>query len=268
MTKYIYYLLSHNKDYLTNLYQGTAQKVISKTNLKSIKIPIPSLERQQEIIKYLDFIYEKANKTSNEKIAELKQLNEFCLNNQKIFGENVVKTLGEVCEIEKNLKKYDTSYGKSQGKYKFHTGGERTDLYVDECDIKELYIIQNRTNGSGKCNLYLDKNFSLAKQTIAYIAINKDENTTKYIYYYLLFNKEILEKGFVGANHKNISKEYISNIKIPIPSLERQKQIVEYCEYNDTLIKQLEKEIENNKKQAQQFITSIVKTIVVKDNEL
>ncbi len=105
MTKYIYYLLSHNKDYLTNLYQGTAQKVISKTNLKSIKIPIPSLERQQEIIKYLDFIYEKANKTSNEKIAELKQLNEFCLNNQKIFGENVVKTLGEVCEIEKNLKK-------------------------------------------------------------------------------------------------------------------------------------------------------------------
>ena len=143
----------------------------------------------------------------------------------------VVKTLGEVCEIEKNLKKYHTSYGKSQGKYKFHTGGERTDLYVDECDIKELYIIQNRTNGSGKCNLYLDKNFSLAKQTIAYIAINKNENTTKYIYYYLLFNKEILEKGFVGANHKNISKEYISNIKIPIPSLERQQEIVKYLDF-------------------------------------
>ena len=46
-------------------------------------------------------------------------------------------------------------------------------------------------------------------------------------------------------------------MKIPIPSLERQKEIVEYCEYNDTLIKQLEKEIENNKKQAEQFITGI-----------
>jgi len=77
MTKYIYYLLSHNKDYLTNLYQGTAQKVISKTNLKSIKIPIPTIERQKEIVKYLDFIYEKANKTSNEKISELKQLLEY-----------------------------------------------------------------------------------------------------------------------------------------------------------------------------------------------
>jgi type I restriction-modification system DNA methylase subunit/restriction endonuclease S subunit len=151
---------------------------------------------------------------------------------EEIYEEGVVlKTLGEVCEIEKNLKKYDTSYGKSQGKYKFHTGGERTDLYVDECDIKELYIIQNRTNGSGKCNLYLDKNFSLAKQTIAYRALNNDENTTKYIYYYLLFNKEILEKGFVGANHKNISKEYISNIKIPIPSLDKQQEIVKYLDF-------------------------------------
>ena len=33
--------------------------------------------------------------------------------------------------------------------------------------------------------------------------------------------------------------------------LERQKEIVEYCEYNDTLITQLKKEIENNEKQAQ-----------------
>ena len=73
MTKYIYYLLSHNKDYLTNLYQGTAQKVISKTNLKSIKIPIPSLERQQEIVKYLDFIYEKIKQLEKE-IENNKQL--------------------------------------------------------------------------------------------------------------------------------------------------------------------------------------------------
>lgn len=143
----------------------------------------------------------------------------------------ILKKLGEICEIDKNLRKYETSHGKSEGNYKFHTGGERTDLYVDECDITELYIIQNRTNGSGKCNLYLDKNFSLAKQTIAYRALNNDENTTKYIYYYLLFNKDILEKGFVGTCHKNISKEYISNIKIPVPPIERQKEIVKYLDF-------------------------------------
>jgi hypothetical protein len=44
--------------------------------------------------------------------------------------------------------------------------------------------------------------------------------------------------------------------KSQIPSLERQQEIVEY---NDKLIKQLEKEIENNKNQAKLFINSIVK---------
>ena len=53
-----------------------------------------------------------------------------------------------------------------------------------------------------------------------------------------------------------IKKGDFEALKIPIPSLEH-KEIVEYCEYNDTLIKQLEKEIENNKKQAEQFITGI-----------
>ena len=66
-----------------------------------------------------------------------------------------------------------------------------------------------------------------------------------------MINIEILQKGFVGIGLQNMSKEYISNVKIPIPSLECQKEIVEYCEFNDELIKQLEKEIENNKIKAQ-----------------
>jgi len=69
MTKYIYYLLSYNKDYLTNLYKGTAQKVISKTNLKSIKLPIPSVKKQEEIINNI----EKLNKKNRELENEIEQ---------------------------------------------------------------------------------------------------------------------------------------------------------------------------------------------------
>jgi type I restriction enzyme M protein len=89
-TKYIYYYLFHNIELLQKYFKGANQKSIVEEDLFKIKIPIPSLVRQQEILKYLDFIYEKANKTSTEKIADLKQQNEYCLSNQKIFGENVV----------------------------------------------------------------------------------------------------------------------------------------------------------------------------------
>jgi restriction endonuclease S subunit len=150
----------------------------------------------------------------------------------EVYEEGIViKKLGDICDIDKNITKHSTEYGKSNGKYKFHTGGVRTDLYVDEYDIEDMYIIQNRTNGSGKCNLFLDKKFSLAKQTMVYRAKNKNEITTKYIYYYLSANIDILEKGFIGANHKNISHEYLENIKIPIPSIEKQKEIVSYLDF-------------------------------------
>lgn len=266
---YIYYLLKIViQQKLYDLQKGTAQPGVNKADIEKLKIPVPSLEKQKEIVSYLDFIYEKCNKTSNDKIEELKKLNEFCLNNQKVFGENNVKKLGEVCDIDKNITKHSTEYGKSSGNYKFHTGGVRTDLYVDEYDIEDMYIIQNRTNGSGKCNLFLDKKFSLAKQTMVYRANNKNEITTKYIYYYLSSNIDILEKGFIGANHKNISHEYLEKLKILVPSLEKQKEIIEYCESNNILIKQLENEIEQNKIQANLFLSNIVKKVKIEQDEI
>lgn len=256
MTKYIYYLLSHNKDYLTNLYQGTAQKVISKTNLKSIKIPIPSLESQQEIVKYLDFIYEKANKTSNEKIAELKQLNEFCLNNQKIFGENVVKTLGEVCKVNQGT--YIKPDMKIQGEYPVYGGGN-VSYYINQYN-REDEIIVAKDGVSADCVRYEKNKFFLNHH--GWTLICNEQIIKKYMFYYLqLIQPELLSIA-KGTAQLGINQENFYKLKIPIPSLERQKEIVEYCEYNDTLIKQLEKEIENNKKQAQQFITGIVKAQV------
>ena len=258
MTKYIYYLLSHNKDYLTNLYQGTAQKVISKTNLKSIKIPIPSLERQQEIVKYLDFIYEKANKTSNEKIAELKMLNEFCLNNQKIFGENVVKTLGEVCDFQ-NGKRIVKGQVET-GEYPVLGGGGFTSFYTNEYSREGKTCKISREGMSlHNCVMLLNEKYYLNSQAFTIKSKNEIIMINEYLWYYLDNNKEQVFKCGRGTAQKAIDIDEFKSIKIPIPSLERQQEIVEYCDFNDILIKQLEKEIENNKKQAQQFITGIIK---------
>jgi hypothetical protein len=81
------------------------------------------------------------------------------------------------------------------------------------------------------------------------------------LYYLQLIQPELLSIA-KGTAQLGINQENFYKLKIPIPTLGRQKEIVEYCEYNDILIKQLEKEIENNKNQAQQFITGIVKTPV------
>jgi restriction endonuclease S subunit len=73
--------------------------------------------------------------------------------------------------------------------------------------------------------------------------------------------EELVSKA-KGAQYPAASFDDFENLMISIPIIEKQQEILDYCENNDTLIKQLEKEIENNKKQAQQFITGIVKAQV------
>ena len=275
LVKYVYYYLSINIEVLQKGFVGVGLQHISKEYISNIKIPVPSLERQQEIVRYLDFIYEKANKTSNEKIAELKQLNEFCLSNQKIFGENVVKELCEISIINpENMK-----------------SGQYTEInYIDIASVKggqilELQKLTNdfpsrakrivkkgdilyssvRPNLKGYVYISNDIQNGIASTGFADIRV-KEPNTilSKYLYYIMTsdyISDDLISKA-KGAQYPAVSFDDFETIKIPVPSIERQKEIVEYCVYNDTLIKQLEKEIENNKKQAQQFITGVVKSQV------
>ena len=282
MTKYIYYLLSHNKEYyLKNLYQGTAQKVISKTSLKSIKIPIPSLGQQHQIVEFLDFMYEKANKTSNEKILELKKLNEFCLKNQKVFGDNIVKSLGEVCNFQNGFSFKSTDYQKQNatnvGLLQIKTIQNGV---IEESKMTE-FIVENKRFSSfevktgdilialsgattGKIGMYNLEQKSYLNQRVGKMN-SKSGIHQKYIYYWYV-NCNIYNKVLnlaQGTAQPNISTNDISNIEIYIPSVERQQEIIEYCESNERLILQLKSEIEKNKKQAHQFITSVMKAPIV-----
>jgi len=272
--KYIGYYLFHNQNIIYNCARGTAQKNLEMDIFKSIKIPIPPIEKQQEVVKYLDFIYEKANKTSQEKIKELKTLNDFCLNTQKMFGENVVKTLGEVCKFDiggtpsRSINEYYengnnlwASVRELNGGYIYDTKEKLTDLGVKKSSVKLFAkdtILFSFKLSIGKTAIVGNPLYT--NEAIAGIlSKNNSVLDNKYLYHYLTINDfSKLGSGILGNG--SLNKKSLENIKIPIPPLERQQEIVEYCEYNDTLIKQLEKEIENNKKQADKCITSIVKT--------
>ena len=263
--KYLYYYLTIND--FSKLGSGMlGNGSLNKKSLEQIKILIPSLERQQEIVKYLDFIYEKANKTSNDKIAELKQLNEFCLSNQKIFGENVVKELGEVCQIQ-NGKRIVKGQVET-GEYPVLGGGGFTSFYTNEYSREGKTCKISREGMSlHNCVMLLNEKYYLNSQAFTIKSKNEVIMINEYLWYYLDNIKNQVFKCGRGTAQKAIDIDEFKSIKIPIPSIERQKEIVDYCEYNDTLIKQLETEIENNKKQAQQFISGIVKAQVKEDVE-
>ena len=75
---------------------------------------------------------------------------------------------------------------------------------------------------SGKCN-YCDL-MSLCKLKGNY----KDKINIKYIYYYLLEKQEFIEENYqLGCANKSLDIEEFNLIKIPIPSIEKQKEIID-----------------------------------------
>ena len=247
--KYLYYYLTSND--FSKLGSGILGKgSLNKESLSNIKIPIPSLERQQEMVEYLDFIYEKANKTSNEKIAELKQLNDICFKMQKIVGKNVVKTIEEVCEIQngKRIVKENTE----SGEYPVYGSG-RAMFYTNTFNREGYNIIIGRFALSLECVRTINDRIFLNDSGLS-IKPKTDLLLHKYIGYYLMNNQNSVYNCARGTAQKNLDIDIFKSIKIPIPSLERQQEMVEYLENNDTLIKQLENEIELNKQLANDCI--------------
>lgn len=253
LTKFLYYYLYNNLDIVEKKYRGANQKSIIESDLFSIEIPIPPLESQKIMIKYIDYI-ENSNKNSYNKIKELKELNNYYVNARQIFIKQEVKKIGEICEFLPKSKR-QASYGNPTGKYPFFKSSSKITSYVDDADYKEECLI---IGDGGEPNVNYSIEFSASDH--CYIIKNKDNTALylKYVYYYLLNNLEMMEKLYTGVGIKNISKINIKNIEILIPPLERQKAIIEYCDNNNNLTLLLEKEIENNKIEGKKFLESII----------
>jgi type I restriction-modification system DNA methylase subunit len=306
--EYLWYYLFVNKKIIFECGRGSGQKAIDMDKFKTIKLPIPSIEKQCKIVEFLDIISNKYNLQSvieyyenndifrllldekydifeklvewQDQSIELSKQIEFFKNRQTKYlylvnqTENTLKTLSEICKINiggtprrdnpdywNNGNNIWVSIRELNDNIITDSTEKITDIGVKESNVKLIpkdTILFSFKLSIGKiaisgCDLYTN-------EAIAGLIIQENQVIMKYLYYILKEINTFSSKGCIGGG--SLNKDSLSKIKIPIPSLERQKEIVEYCEYNDTLIKQLEKEIENNKKQAQQFITGIVKAQV------
>ena len=262
--KYIYYYLLNKKEYIEENYQkGCANKSLDVENFNLMKIPIPSLEQQKEIVEYLDIIDKNIN-SSNQKIKEIKKLNEEYLNLNLKYNKKIeIKTLGEIC---RNITsgKFNSKDCNKEGLYPFYTSKSTNPSGFSDnyCfDYKE-YLILIKDGGAGEKTygdqIGLGKVFKVANKIAAtshQLALVPNDNINcNYLYYYLkLIKNEIMDLAHYTTGLGCIKKSDIENIKILIPSLEKQKEIIAYLDFNNNLIDNLNKEIENNKNQAKLF---------------
>ena len=131
-----------------------------------------------------------------------------------------VGLLGDVCEFLPKSK-HKASHGKNIGKYPFFKSSNIINSFVDIPDYNENSII---IGTGGNPNIKFGTIFSCSSDNFI---LKMTNNVTKYLYYYLLHNMYLLEKGFKGSTIKHISKIqeiYTTHIIITQSKHHKQKQ--------------------------------------------
>lgn len=115
--------------------------------------------------------------------------------------------------------------GKEEGKYPFFTSSNIQGKYIDTFQFQGEHLIFG-TGGKPSVH-YIKSSFSVSTDCLVLQPNDKEVLfNAKFIYYYLIGNMQILEDGFRGAALKHITKTYISNLTIPLPSFGEQNKIV------------------------------------------
>ncbi|HEM5219503.1 restriction endonuclease subunit S [Streptococcus suis] len=229
-----------------------------------IKIPIPPLKIQEEIVKILDKFTEYVTELTAELTAELtlrqKQYNyfrDYLLNfdsdssggaNNKVYQVEW-KTLGDIAKL-KNGKDWKSL---SVGDVPVYGSGGAMGEFVSEYAYNKPTVLIPR-KGSISNLFYLEKPFWNV-DTIYYTEIDDSQVVPRYLYYYLTTID--LESMATNPTRPSLTQAILDKIPIPVPSLPIQQRIVQVLDNFDAVCNDLNiglpKEIELRQKQYEYF---------------
>lgn len=268
---YYYFKSNYGQNAIKSISSGTSMLKFNKTQLKTLPIPIPSIEIQEKIVTALD----KAQHLIDKKKEQIELLDELVKSRFiEIFGDPVnnpksfeILTIGDLTTDVK----YGTSKSSSEGgKYPYLrmnniTYGGKLDLndlkYIDidddeleKCIVKRGDVLFNRTNSIeliGKtCIFELEEPMVIA----GYIIRVRLKNNILPVYLSTFLNssygKTLLRGIAKGAvNQANINAQELKSIKIHVPPIELQNEFAEFVKKVDSIRSKMEaslSELEEN----------------------
>ena len=96
-------------------------------------------------------------------------------------------------------------------------------------------------------------------------SLNEKENITKFVYYCMKEMQALIYDLKKGANQPHVYKKDLANFKIPLPPIEKQKEIVSLMEEQENIISKEEKIIEEENNKINSFDFSGHKLIKLKE---
>jgi type I restriction enzyme M protein len=230
----------------SNLHKETRKYLIENFNLQKVISLDDNFFLNTGVKTSILFFKKDGNKTSEVSFLKIK-LNENCVNEEEVItvnynelvekeytlfvnkylqSEEIIyqnieyKTLEELCEFKQKSKR-NASFGKQDGKFNFYSSSKD----IKKCDVADYTIDSLIIGDGGEPNIKFDNKFSCSCHNFV-LQSKTDIINLRYIYHYINNNLTLLADGFKGSTIKNVSKEHVKKIKIPIPPLQVQEEIV------------------------------------------
>jgi len=259
--KFLYYILASKQKEIYEMQKGVAQKHVYPKDFKNFLIPVPTVETQNQIVEELDG-YQKIidgcrqvienykpsiDIDPNWKMVQLGNVGEIISGgtpNSKIdeYWNGNIEWLtlvdlpsNEAISYIKNSKRKITKLGLNKSSAKIipiNSVIVSTRATIGRVGINELEVTTN--------------------QGFKSIVINKDKYVPEFIAIQIYLIRDYLKSIATGGTFGEISKSNFEKIKIPLPSINIQKDIVKnfkeeilIVEQNQKLLKKFEKNIQS-----------------------
>ena len=253
---------------------GVTRFNISKKLMNKIKIPIPPLQVQREIVRILDTFSEYTTELTTELTMRKKQYEYYrdnlfsfdsCEYEQRLLGE-----IGEVRMCKRILKEQTLDIGDIPF-YKIGTFGKEANAYISQ-ELFEEYkskynypkigdVLISASGTIGRTVVFDGKDAYFQDSNIVWIENDESIVLNKYLFHFYKIAKwYIAEGGTIQRLYNDNLKK--TNILVPYPndkekSLTEQQRIVDILDRFDTLCNDISKglpaEIEARKKQYEYY---------------
>ncbi|MBQ7114357.1 MAG: restriction endonuclease subunit S [Clostridia bacterium] len=235
--KFLFYYLNHKKDTLiVPLMRGGANVSLTVDSLRNIKIPVPPISVQEELV----YILDKFEALSFELTAELaarKKQYKYYRDSLFRFDDKYVEwtTLDQISKNCDRQRKPVTKDKRVAGKYPYYGASGIVD-YVDDYIFDGDYLLVSE-DGANLLARSTPIAFSISGKNWvnnhAHVLKFDSEELRRYVETYL--NSVDLSKYISGAAQPKLNKDNLNRIPIPVLNSEEMRYMVNVLDQFDAL---------------------------------
>ncbi len=275
--KYLYYFMLSNLRTIQSFYRGSGIQHPSMAEVLDMKLPIPPIEVQNEIVNILDKFTQLEAELSAELSARRKQY-EYYRDQLLTLDDTGVRwtTMSKIC-------KKIISGGTPSTSRSDYYGGDIPWLRTQEVDWVDIYDTGIKITEKGLANSsakMIPANCVIVAMygaTAAKVGINKiplstnqaccnldiDEDKANYRYVFHWLSKEYVKLRSLGqGTQSNINGQTVKDYKIPLPPLSEQNRIVSILDKFDALVNSISEglpaELSARRKQYEYYRTKLL----------